>query len=168
VTDTEETANKKKPLSWTVLTLIITSIGLGSIAAVAIYVFGSIGSALAYFRGDRLIADAYTRSVGTVSAGEQHAVFFKIRNMSNQAVKIVGADSSCTCVVADQLPVNVPPHGVFRLRIGVHPKKSQPGQIAEHVSLITDLESQQRLNLKISGRTVARSGPSTAKPAAPG
>jgi Protein of unknown function (DUF1573) len=167
VISTADTATKKRPLSWMSLTLIITNIGLVSIAAIALYVFGSFGAALAYFSGDRLIADAYSRSVGIVSVGEQHAVFFKIRNMSNQTVRIVGADSSCTCLVTDQLPVVLPPHGVFRLRIGVRPK-SQPGQIAERVSLITDREGQQSLNLKISGRIVVRSGPSTASPAVPG
>ncbi len=163
---TESTATRKRPLSWMALTVIITNIGLLAIAAIALYFFGSFGSAVAYLGGDRLIADAYTRSVGVVSVGDQHAVFFKLTNMSNQAVEIVGAKSSCTCLVLDQLPVVLPPRGVFRLRIGLRPKP-RPGQIAERVSLITDREGQQRLDLKISGRVVERTGPSTAKPAVP-
>ena len=164
---TEATPTKKRTLSWMALTLIITNIGLLFIAAFALYLFGSLGSALAYLSGERLIADAYTRSVGVVSQGEQHAVFFKLTNMSNQAVEILGANSSCTCLAADQLPVVLPPHGVFRLRIRLRPK-SRPGQIAERVTLITDREGQERLDLKISGRVVDRGGPSTAKPAVSG
>ena len=164
---TETTKRKKKPLSWMTLTLIITSIGLLFIAAFAVYFFGSFGSAVAYLSGDRLIADAYTRSVGVVSEGEQHAVFFKLTNTSNQAIEILGAKSSCSCLVVDQLPVVLPPHGVFRLPIRVRPK-SRSGQIAERVSLITDREGQRRLDLKISGRVVEHIGTSTAKPTVPG
>lgn len=161
----EATRTKRRTMSWMTLTVIISNIGLLSVAAIALYFFGSFRSALAYLSGDRLIADAYTRSVGIVSDGGQHAVFFKLTNISNQAVKILGAESSCTCVVADQLPVALPPHGVFQLRIGIRPKP-RPGRIAERVSLITDREGQQRLDLKISGRVVERGVPSTAKPEA--
>jgi hypothetical protein len=146
------------------LTVIITNIGLLSIAAIALYSFGSFGSALAYLSGDRLIVDAYTRSVGVVSEGERHAVFFKLTNMSNQAIEILGATSSCTCLVVDQLPVVLPPHGVFQLRIGIR-TKPRSSRIDERVRLITDREGQRHLDLRINGRVVPRGGSPVTKPA---
>ncbi len=124
MTGTETAAPKKKALSWMGLTLILTNVGLLFIVLLALYSFGSFSAAMAYLRGDRLIADAYTQSVGIVGGGEQPAVFFKLTNMSNQAVEILGAKSSCTCLMMDQLPVVLPPHGVFRLRIRPPPEVS--------------------------------------------
>jgi hypothetical protein len=162
VISAEGTQSKRRSLSWMALTVIIANMGLLSTAALGLYSFGSLGSAVAYLSGDRLIADGYTRSVGIVNVGEHHEVSFELRNMSNRDVGILGAQSSCTCLVADQLPVVVPAHGVFRLRVGVRPK-SRAGQIAERISLITDREDEQRLHLKISGRVVEPDGPSKAK-----
>ena len=160
----ETTPTKKKTLSWMALTVIIANIGLLSVVALGLYFFGSIGPAVAYLRGDRLIADVYDRSVGIVREGEKHAVVFELTNMSSQPVKILGAKSTCTCLAVDQLPVALPPHGVFRLRIGLRPR-FRSGQIAERVSLFTDRELQQQLDLKISGRVLDAAGSSTAKPA---
>jgi Protein of unknown function (DUF1573) len=155
------TASKKKALSWLALTMIIANVGLLSAAALALYFFGSLAPAVAYLRGDRLIADAYTRSLGTIRKGEERAAFFVLTNSSNRAVKILGSRASCTCLVVDELPVALPPHGVFRLRIGLRPRV-KPGQIAERVSLFTDREGEERLELKISGRVVESGGSSAA------
>jgi Protein of unknown function (DUF1573) len=162
---TDATPTKGKTLSWMALTAIIASVGILSVATITFYFFGSLDAALAYLGGHRLIADAYTQSVGIVGRREERAVFFKLTNMSNRVVRILGAKSSCTCLVVDQLPVVVPPHGAFRLRIRVRPK-SRPGQIAERVTLITDREGQGELDLKVRGRVVERVESSTAKPPA--
>jgi hypothetical protein len=161
---TEATPTKERTVSWMALTAIITNIGLLSTAAIAFYFFGSFGSAVAYLSGDRLIADTYTRSVGNVSEGEPHAVFFKLTNMSNQAIEILGAKSSCTCLVVDQLPAVLPPHGVFRLRIGLRPKPKS-SRIDERVRLFTDREGQRQLDLRVGGRVVPRGGSRATKPA---
>ena len=72
--------------------------------------FGSIDAAFAYLSGDRLFVDATTQSFGTVDAGDVKTVAFRLTNLDDRDVEIVGAKASCSCVAATRLPLRIPPH----------------------------------------------------------
>ena len=69
MTKTESFPTGKKPLSWLAMTLIYTNGGLLFLMFLALYYFGSFSSALAYLKGDRLMADSPSKSFGEVEQG---------------------------------------------------------------------------------------------------
>jgi hypothetical protein len=153
MTESNTILARRKPLSWIAMTLIFTNIGLGSLVALALYSFGSLGPALGYLRGDRLIPDAYAKSFGTVEQGEVRTINFQLKNMSNQPIRILGGRPSCSCLVVDQLPMTLPLNGECRIRVGVR-SSLRSGRIAESIRLFTDLPSQSSLELKVVGRVL--------------
>lgn len=132
-----DSEGRKKAMSWLTVTIILINVGFASLLAVGIYQFGSVASALAYLRGDGLIPDAYAKDFGTVSNEVQHSVEFLLSNYSKQPIKLLGTNSSCTCLTTDDLPVIVPPNGNTTLRVTVR-AKSGPGSYFERLSVITD------------------------------
>jgi len=141
---------RRKRLSWSVMTLIFTNVGLLALAVAAWYSFGGISQTLAYLRGDPLITDAYARSVGTIERGSNQEIVFKISNHSTRPVKILGAKTSCSCVHLDSLPLTVLGEGSLPFRIRFYAGVRQ-GKVVENVRLFVDHPSQRRLDLTIKG-----------------
>jgi hypothetical protein len=111
--------------------------------------FGSTSSALAYLRGHRLIPDAYTKSFGAATTDERPSVNFLLTNWTEQPIKVLGANSSCTCLVTSDLPFVVPPKGRALLKVGAR-AKSRSGPYAERLRVITDT-MQSNLVLYVQG-----------------
>lgn len=133
----DESTAKKMPVMWWASTAILVCIGCALLLAAGINWFGSASSAVAYLRGDRLIPDAFAKSFGTVSKSEQPSVEFLLRNFTKQPIKVLGSDSSCTCLVVSDLPLIIPPNGRAILRVSTRAKTgSRP--YSERVRVLTD------------------------------
>lgn len=123
--------------------------GISLLLILGIWCFGSSASALAYLRGDRLIPDTYTKSFGTVERGEICLLTFSLKNWTKQPIKVLGARSSCSCLVTSDLPAVIPPMGQLSLRVSAH-AKNVPGPYFEHVRVFTDSD-EARLLLYVQG-----------------
>jgi Protein of unknown function (DUF1573) len=119
-------------------TVVLATLGLGSLALVGTYRFGSLASALAYLRGDRLIPDAYSKAFGVVDKGERPTVEFSIANSMERPVKILGANVSCTCLVTSGLPIVVPAYGRAALRVSAR-SKGRTGSYSQRLEVVTDV-----------------------------
>ena len=163
MTTTESAQIRKKPLSWLVQTLIFTSAGVLCLVALALYSFGSIGSALSHLRGDRLIADARSRSFGEVERGQRAGVVFELANTSDREINVIGAKTGCTCLSAEGLPLPVPPRSRRSIRIAVRTDgrtvvRLVGGRIRESVHLYTDFPGQPEVELQVLGRVSSSHG----------
>ena len=130
--------------------VICSNIGFALVAAWWLWQFGSVSAGLARLRGDRLLLDAYSKSFGTIEAGQLGTVEFNLMNTSSGQVTVLGARSSCTCAAADDLPTVVPPRGRQSIRIHVR-RDRLPGRVLEKVSLFTDEPSQPELVIRVEG-----------------
>jgi hypothetical protein len=128
---------RKRAMRWLATTTILVAIGFASLLLGGIYQFGSAASALAYLRGDGLIPDAYTKSFGIAAGGEIRSLTFSLKNWTKQPIKVLGASSSCTCLVTSDLPAVVPPMGRLNLRVSAR-AKSGLGPYSERIHLFTD------------------------------
>jgi len=128
---------RKMAMSWLATTTILLVVGFVSLLIGATHWFGSVGSASAYLRGDGLIPDSYTMSFGTATAAERPSVAFALRNYTKQPIKVLGTNSSCTCLVTSGLPVVVPPNGRAVLTVSAR-AKSRLGSYTERVRVLTD------------------------------
>ena len=90
MTGAETAQVHKKRISWTAKTLAFIGVGLLFGLALASYCFGSLGSAYAYLKGDRLIADRRWQSFGEVERGQRPVVRFGLTNASDRKITILG------------------------------------------------------------------------------
>lgn len=141
-------SSRRQVVSWLATTAILACIGFLVLTVIGYMRFGSVGSALAYLRGEHLIPDEIMKSFGTTSQGERPAVEFRLRNCTGQPIKILGANVSCTCLEARDLPVVVPSNGETVLRVDVR-TKGRSGPLSERLRLLTDSgEANFALNIR--------------------
>lgn len=145
--DTQRT--RKAAISWLATTVILVGVGLTLLLIVAIMRFGSAASALAYLRGDSLIPDTYSKSFGSVGKGERPAVSFALRNYTKRPIKVLGTNSSCTCLVTSSLPIVVAPNDETILSVSAR-AKSNSGQFSERLRVLTD-SAETNLVLRVQG-----------------
>ena len=113
--------------------------------------FGSVSSALAFLGGDRLIPDTYTRAIGTVDSSTERVITFRLTNHAKRPITILGARSSCGCVVADEkLPLKFLHKENRALTVNLHPA-SKDGTFLERIILYTDYPQQREVTLVLSG-----------------
>jgi hypothetical protein len=104
--------------------------------------------------GDRLIPDAYCKSFGTADEGRDQTVSFALRNVGGNTITILGAKSTCTCVVADDLPVTIAPRASHLLKVMVRPRGA--GAFFERLRCFTDRSPQTELVLEVKGQFVEK------------
>ncbi len=148
------TARRQSQLKWLLATLILTNILFLSLIFWASVHFGSIRAALDYVRGARVIVDANTQTFGSAHAGSVVFVPFKISNLSGRELTLLGAHSSCSCLIADGFPMTLADTRtqVFRVQVRT---KSREGPFAETLFLFTDDKSRPRLALNVTGTVTA-------------
>lgn len=138
--------------SWLVMTLTLSIVALAVLAVWAVFQFGSIGNALSYSAGQRLIPDSTTRSFGNLwRGGESRTVIFRLTNFARRPITLVGARSQCTCAaVSTSLPLTIPPSEARPLAVRVRP--TNPGTRRETIRVYTDDPSQPELPLQVVGQ----------------
>jgi len=139
----------KRTMQWLAITVILVILGFASLIMVGIFWFGSIASALAYLRGDGLIPDAYTKSFGTATLNERPSVEFLLSNYTKQPIKVLGSNSTCTCLVTSNLPLIIPPNGKAILKVNAR-SKSRSRPYSERVRVLTD-SGESKLFLSVQG-----------------
>ncbi len=143
-------SDRLSSISWMGLTILTTNVGLAVLMLWSWTAFGSIGSGLGYLRGDRLIPDAYTKTLGVVERGSTPNLNFILTNASSVPMTILGGKSPCTCVLTVNLPMTIPPSkcAPFTIKVLTHRKS---GKFSESIRLYTDNTRAGDITLKIRG-----------------
>ncbi len=129
--------------------LVLAASFLAAAAGVGYYWCGSLTSAIAFLRGDSLIPDAYLKSFGSTLVGSETEVRFRLWNRTGRVIRILGAKTSCTCLVTSELPRDVAPGGRTDLMVTVRAKK--PGSLSQSLQVITDDRSCPSPILAVTG-----------------
>ncbi len=112
--------------------------------------FGSVPVALRYLRGERLILEPSAIRIDRPAKGGEVAVEAVVSNLSDRPVILMGANTSCSCVVTGSLPVTVEPGGRFRLPVTVN---VAPDKIVdETIVLFTDHPNHARLGVRVTAK----------------
>lgn len=134
----------------------LTMRNVSLLAAVAVSIAAAFGYSASRSSAVRL--DSPAVDVGVSSPGTERTASVVIRNESREAVTVLGAASSCSCVVTDSLPLEVEAGADHELRIQVK-YRGEPGESFRHtVVFFTDAESAGRLQVELSG-TIAGASP---------
>lgn len=135
---------------WMLKNILAAGLILVIVATWGYVQFGSFTSALAYARGDRLIADSKSLFFGQVVAGPTIQQHTRLTNHANRAIKLVGSNASCACVLSEDLPLTIAPGNSHLFRIGVKTDK-RSGAIREQIALFTDFPKQSEIVFSIRG-----------------
>ncbi|HVA48627.1 MAG TPA: MauE/DoxX family redox-associated membrane protein, partial [Pirellulales bacterium] len=102
----------------------------GCAAAIFFPAHAAAWPSLARMTGYPLIVERPLQVVAVPKADEESVAEFTVRNATQQAITILGAQTSCGCAQIDQLPMIVEPHSRTLLRFRVAPTGS--GQTVTH------------------------------------
>lgn len=144
----------RKRLPWIFQVLIVAGLVLAGVSTWGYARFGSIGSALAFARGDRLIAETKSLSFGPVLAGPTIQQHTRLTNYSNRTIKLVGSNASCSCVLSEDLPLTLAPGESHLFKIGVKTDQ-RTGLIRERVVVYTDYPEQSGIAFTVKGEVIS-------------
>lgn len=131
----------KKLWGWGLVQSVIIAFVCLAVLAVILHVrFGSLRNGFQYLRGHRLLIDPPAAQVGTVNSGEVRDVLFHLTNHAEKTVRILGCETSCSCMVARGLPATMGPGETAEVVITVTFKTSGNGDFFQPLSFMTDLE----------------------------
>lgn len=114
--------------------------------------FGSTRVAVSYLRGLPIAVDTMSIDAGTGKAGERREVTFRLWNLSRQPVRILGSSTSCTCLSADELPVNLAAgqSREFRVRVAYKPGGES---FREAMTFYTDAPARSKFQITVQGHS---------------
>jgi hypothetical protein len=148
---------KKRPLWFRVTMFIVMTTGATALVVLgSMYYFGSLATSLSYLAGDRLLVDSPSKYVGVVEAGEVQLLTFRFYNMNNSPIILLGSSASCSCTVADSLPITVPPHSYKEFLVKIN-APSAGGPILSQLRIFTNAPRQPIVLLQISGQSLKSS-----------
>ena len=136
--------------------IILTLLGVGSVASLASLRYGSIKNAIARAKGHILLPDDWVKSFKNVSANQVTKIEYKIRNLSGHPIRLQGSQTSCSCTVVENFPRTIPSWGdtIIAVQIMAGP----PGKkMVGGIDLITDESKQPVLHLGYSMQVTAES-----------
>ncbi len=58
-----------------------------------------------FLPGERLVVEASNAPIGRVQAGSEAIVRYRLSNRSGRQIKLVGATTSCSCTMVENLPM---------------------------------------------------------------
>ncbi len=115
-----------------VLAAAIVLVGVGLWGQLS---FGTVRGTMAFFQGYSLLIDEPTKHIGMIWPGEEASVGFVLTNLRRQPVTIYGAQTSCECVTASDLPMTIAPGESGESTFSIVASKEEAGsgmrQIAE-------------------------------------
>jgi hypothetical protein len=71
------------------------------------YRFGSIEAARAYAGGSRILVDHPVQSIALEPNSSEIRLEYKLTNLENEPIALIGSNNSCSCTIVDDLPKEI-------------------------------------------------------------
>jgi hypothetical protein len=71
--------------------------------------YGSPWPVVALLRGESFYIEVPPRDLGKVRFGDSTHATFQVYNLSDRMFQVVGTNSNCSCIRAEEVPIEVPP-----------------------------------------------------------
>lgn len=132
---------------WLMTTAIGFVVGLLAAGSVCKVRYGTWAATVHAWRGDVVLSDRY--DVALDPKPDAQTVAFRLTNTSSRPVRVLGAQSSCTGMMATGLPLDFAPGASRTLEVRVKPRKAATG-FRESIRVFTDRSGQRSIPLTIS------------------
>ena len=94
--------------------------------------------------------------VGVVESGTVVTASFTVKNKSDRPIRILGADTSCSCTTVDELPPLLEASQSLVIKLSIHTPET-PTPFHGQCDLFTDNSNQRTVALKYDGKAVKTS-----------
>lgn len=98
--------------------------------------FGTVSFGLAYLNGYSVCPESAEASAGKVGAGNVAVVVFRLKNLVNSPVTVVGAKADCGCLATDNLPLTISPKGISEITLRFAARRNETGTHIRHGALL--------------------------------
>ncbi len=124
---------------------------MGILVGVAYLGFGSIDSALASLRGERLSIFPSLIDMGEGVPGEMRNASVELTNRTDHPIRIIGGTSDCSCTVLGDLPVTIPPGESRSINVAMH-LPNAVGSFSRKARLQLDDLGFRTVGFRLAGR----------------
>jgi hypothetical protein len=137
------------------VTLGLSAATLLTLSVWGISRFGSQAAAVGYLRGEIIHADARIKSFGDQPIDTKTEVSFVLTNLTSRPIKIVGSSTTCSCTIAENLPMTIVPHGSASVNVAVSIGQ-ELGAVRQDVEFYTDCPNLPSLVVSVAGQAVSQ------------
>jgi hypothetical protein len=114
---------------------------------------GTPAGAWALLQGDAVTVTPATVDLGECRMGEAKEMDFGLVNHSSRPVTVTGMYTSCSCLLASALPIELGPHCASVLRLTIHASGDR-GEFSRQAIVYTDCETSPELSITVLGTIV--------------
>jgi hypothetical protein len=114
---------------------------------------GASEAVLAMLHGEAVVIIPATVELGDCLPGDERQMQFRVVNLSSSSVTLTGIYTSCSCLLASSLPMQLEARGASTLQLTVHASGDQ-GDFTRQAVLYTDSDASPQLPIKLVGRIV--------------
>ena len=100
----------------------------------------------------KVVIEPKIHDFGVTKHGDQRSAAFTVRNLSAQAVRIIGTGSDCTCLATNGLPTEIAPYASKVLRVTIDVEGSPDEAIDRAVTYYSDAFPLGSATVHIVGR----------------
>jgi hypothetical protein len=114
--------------------------------------FGSLSNGFRYARGYNYAVYPNTIDVGEGERGEKRTTTATVRNLSFSPIRVIGAVTTCNCLVVTGLPLSVAPRQTEELQMTIY-LESSSGDVEQIATILVDDGEMQRTAVVVRGRS---------------
>jgi hypothetical protein len=122
--------------------------------------FGSLPAAIAHFRGERVSVQPRLVDVAEGEQGETRTATVDVTNWTENAIRLFGGTSDCSCTVLGDLPLTIPPKETRTVHVDIS-LSGKPGIFTRKAAFLVDDEGYGTIRFRLTGRILKRNEEST-------
>ena len=145
---TRSLVNAMRPVAWGVVGI---AINLGLLLILAHTIFGSVPSALAYLRGERISVHPRMVEIEEGVPGETRKVKVEVANWTDEPIRLIGGTTDCACTVLGDLPVTIPARETRTVTVDIF-LSARPGIYTRKATFLVDDHGFRHISFSMTGR----------------
>jgi hypothetical protein len=122
------------------------------------YHFGSPKVAFAYFRGEQFVVLPQVVDLGECEPGAERIAIFKVTNLADHPISIIGSEQECSCITLEKLPISLSPKENRDISLKIKLPASEKNDMSRKVVLFINDNELNLVPLSIRARVLPIKG----------
>jgi hypothetical protein len=131
---------------------IVLAVGLLlALWSAVVYQFGTIGNGFRYLQGYNYVVYPTKIDVGEGPRGHKRATTATVRNLSFSPIRVIGAITTCNCLIVTGLPLTIAPRQTKDVQLAIYLESSKR-EVEQVANVLIDDGQMQRTPVVVTGR----------------
>jgi hypothetical protein len=119
--------------------------------------YGSFYNGLVRLSGSYVIVENDAIDLGTILVGNVKTGKFKLKNIINKSITIIGAEIDCSCISVHCLPLTVPANSTVEFSFDLYvDKRAEEKIVRQQIMLYLDID-QPQIILNVKAQVITKS-----------